>query len=120
YNDIDGELVNFLLVARDQPERLKKACESLPYSRELYERWKREPWPKDSFERAVRFFYMNRSAISAGNAHRSTGWSHGIKTGQNRAISYLSACELIPALAQRMRGVMIERSDFRDIFRIYD
>lgn len=120
YNDIDGELVNFLLVARDQPERLKKACESLPYSRELYERWKREPWPKDSFERAVRFFYMNRSAISGGNAHRSTGWSHGIKTGQNRAISYLSACELIPALAQRMRGVMIERDDFRKILRTYD
>jgi len=120
FNDIDGELVNFLLVARDQPERLKEACESLPYSRELYERWKREPWPKDSFERAVRFFYMNRSAISGGNAHRSTGWSHGTKQSKNKAASYLRACELIPALAQRMQGVMIEHNDFRKIIRTYD
>ena len=120
YNDIDGNLVNFLMVARAQPERLKEACESLPYSRELYERWKREPWPEDEFERAIRFFYLNRSAISGGNASRSTGWSHGTKQNKNKATSYLRACELIPALAQRMRGVMIDRNDFREIIRTYD
>jgi DNA adenine methylase len=59
YNDIDGNLVNFIMTARDNPKELQDACESLPYSRELYEKWKKEEMPKDPFEKAVRFFYLN-------------------------------------------------------------
>lgn len=42
YNNIDGEVVDFLLVARNEPKRLQEACDSLPYSRMLYEKWKCE------------------------------------------------------------------------------
>lgn len=59
YNDIDGNLVNFLMVARRNPEKLAEACASIPYSRQLYEQWQKEDMPKDDFERAVRFFYLN-------------------------------------------------------------
>ncbi|MFC8689464.1 hypothetical protein [Brevibacillus porteri] len=68
YTDIDGELVNFLLVARSEPKRLRETCEPLPYSRMLYEKWKREEPPADDFERAVRFFFVNRSGIAKGNS----------------------------------------------------
>ncbi|MBA4535126.1 DNA adenine methylase [Brevibacillus halotolerans] len=120
-NDIDSDLINFLLIARDHKEELAKACITLPYSRELYERWKREPLPKDEFERAVRFFYLNRSGISKGNAPGAKpGWRHSTKSIQNPAVGYQSACSRIDEFAERLRGVMIEHGDFRTIIEKYD
>lgn len=118
YNDIDGDLVNFILVARAQTAQLVKACETLPYSRELYERWKREEMPKDDFERAVRFFYLNRSGIAKGNSSYDTGWRHSRE--HNTARTYQHACERIEAFAKRMSNVMIDNRDFREIIRVYD
>jgi len=122
YNDIDGNLVNFIMTARDNPEELQVACESLPYSRELYEKWKKEEMPQDPFEKAVRFFYLNRSAIAKGNSEEvsQTGWRHSTKSNQNPAMGYISACDLIKAFADRMKGVMIENKDFREIVTKYD
>jgi DNA adenine methylase len=122
YNDIDGDLVNFLLVARDLPDKLSAACESLPYSRELYETWKCESMPEDRFERAVRFFYLNRSGIAKGNGPGTykTGWRHSTSSSQNPAMGYQSACLLIKSFADRMKGVMIEHDDFRKIIEKYD
>ena len=57
YNDIDSNVVNFLLQNRTDPERMQRACETLPYSRSLFERWKRESLPEDPSERAVRWFF---------------------------------------------------------------
>lgn len=122
YNDIDGEVVNFLLVARNETKRLITACESLPYSRELYEKWKRESRPNDDFERAVRFFYVNRSGIAKGNSQASfsttTGWRHSKE--HNTARTYQSACQVIESFAERMKSVMIDNRDFRDVARVYD
>jgi DNA adenine methylase len=122
YNDIDGNVINFLMVARNEPERLQNACESLPYSRSLYERWKKEQLPNGAFERAVRWFYQNRSGINSGNAQdvSRTGWRHSVWSGQNPANGYISACKMILTFAQRMRGVMIENIDFRDLIQKYD
>lgn len=122
YNDIDGEVVNFLLVARNEPKRLRAACESLPYSRQLYEKWKREKPPEDNFERAVRFFYLNRSGIANGNSDSvfctNTGWRHSRE--HNTARTYQSACQVIESFAERMKTVMIDNRDFRDVVRVYD
>lgn len=118
YNDIDGDLVNFLLVARNKTNELIVACESLPYSRQLYEQWKREPLPIDDFERAVRFFYLNRSGIAKGNSSYGTGWRHSHE--HNTARTYQHACERINSFAKRMRNVMIDNRDFREIIRVYD
>lgn len=118
YNDIDGEVVNFILVARSDPKRLTEACESLPYSRLLYEKWKKEVPPDDDFERAVRFFYINRSGIAKGNADYNTGWRHSRE--HNTARTYQSACQLIERFSKRMSTVMIDNRDFREIVRVYD
>ncbi|WP_264453497.1 DNA adenine methylase [Paenibacillus polymyxa] len=122
YNDIDGLLVNFIMINITDPERMQHACEALPYSRQLYEQWKSESMPDDPFERAVRFFYLNRSAIGRGNAEEvsQTGWRHSTSSGQNPANGYISACKLISAFAERMRGVMIEHMDFRTVIQKYD
>jgi len=122
YNDIDGLVVNFLMTNITDPERLQAACEALPYSRQLFEQWKREPMPDDPFDRAVRFFYLNRSAITKGNAEQvpQTGWRHSTVSNQSPANGYISACKLLTSFSERMRGVMIEKTDFRTIIEKYD
>jgi DNA adenine methylase len=122
YNDIDGIVVNFILQAVENTEELIQRCSVLPYSRELYERFKKEEMPRDPIEKAVRFFYLNRSAISKGNAEEvpKTGWRHSTTSSQNPAMGYVNACEKIRTFAKRMQGVMIERLDFRKIIEKYD
>ncbi|PAE90916.1 DNA adenine methylase [Shouchella clausii] len=122
YNDIDFVLVNFMLQARDNTSELIDAVSTLPYSRELYEKWKREELPTDPLERAVRFFYLNRCGISKGNvdAIPKTGWRHSTKSNQNPAKGYLAAAERIAAFAKRMMGVQIECGDYLEIIKKYD
>lgn len=122
YNDIDGDLVNFLLMARSRTAELINLCNSFPYSRELYERWKREDAPHSELDRAARFFYLNRSGIAKGNADTSectqTGWRHSSTTNTSRA--YYNAVEVIRSFSERMKNVMIDNRDFREIIRVYD
>jgi len=122
YNDIDGIVVNFILQSIENTELLIEKCSQLPYSRELYEKWRREELPRDPFEQAVRFFYLNRSAISKGNSEEvpKTGWRHSTTSSQNPAMGYVNASDHIRAFAKRMQGVMIERLDFSTIIEKYD
>lgn len=118
YNDIDTDMINFLMIARAEPKKLAEACSSIPYSRMLYDKWKKEELPKDDFERAVRFFYINRSGIAKGNCDYNTGWRHSKE--HNTARTYQSACNGIEAFANRMKNVMIDCRDFREVIRVYD
>lgn len=122
YNDIDESVVNFLKVASICTEQLVEVCDAIPYSRALYEKWKREEPPKGDFDRAVRFFYLNRSGIAKGNADEgfctNTGWRHSHST--NTARAYYNAVQTIKDFANRMKNVMIDNRDFRDIIRVYD
>ncbi|GIN97846.1 hypothetical protein J6TS1_37160 [Siminovitchia terrae] len=122
YNDIDGIVVNFILQSIENTEALIERCSVIPYSRELYERYKREEMPRDPLEQAVRFFYLNRSAISKGNVEKvpKTGWRHSTSSSQNPALGYVNACQAIRRFAKRMQGVMVERLDFRTIIEKYD
>ena len=122
YNDIDGTVVNFILQSIENAEVLARRCADLPYSRELYEKWRKEVLPQDPLEKAVRFFYLNRSAISKGNKEEvpKTGWRHSTTSSQNPAMGYLNACRRISQFSKRMQGVMIERLDFRKIIEKYD
>lgn len=97
------------MVLRQDPERLYQACTGLPYARALFDRWRKEPLPEDNFERAVRWFYLNRSCISGDM--RYPRWKHS-KKKENPASYYQSACELIPKVAKRLARVQIECLDF--------
>lgn len=117
YNDIDGDVVNFLMVVREDPEKLANAVRSLPYSRKLFEEWKWSVPHHDSFERAVRWFYLNRSSVVGGNNYKS-GWRHSKET--NPAKGLRNSCDLLEAFAERMRSVLIDCRDFREVIENYD
>lgn len=127
YNDRDGDLCNFWMVCRDHPEELQAALDSLLYSRELYYRWGREAMPEDSLERAVRFFYILRSAhggvLPRGDAGTGlSGWAHATKSlkAGGLAATFRSAIALLGAVSARLRHVQIDCRDWRDILRSYD
>lgn len=117
YNDIDGDVVNFLMVLRQNPHVLAGKCITLPYSRQLYNEWKWAEKPDDPLERAIRWFYLNRSAIASGNNHRS-GWRHSSAT--NPARDYRTACERLVDFAERFATVQIECRDFREVIQCFD
>lgn len=71
-NDLDGDLVNFWRVLRDQPEDLTRACALTPHSRaELTGAW--DP-TDDEVERARRVWV--RLSQGRGGMMRRSGWRH--------------------------------------------
>ncbi|MDR9504739.1 DNA adenine methylase [Brevibacillus agri] len=125
YNDINDDAVNFLMVVNEDPERFYQAVKKLPYSRSLFEQWQEELFHYrrrggyiSNFDRAVRFFYVNRLGIYGGGLNHKSGFKHSPK--HNSPKSYQGVCERIHEFADRMRLVIIERHDFRDNIKTYD
>ncbi|MCU0642165.1 MAG: DNA adenine methylase, partial [archaeon] len=62
-NDIDKELIKVYWVLRDQPERLVAFLKRENDSEERYDYFKDSFAPKDDFEIAARWFYLNRTSV---------------------------------------------------------
>jgi len=117
YNDINGDVVNFLMVLRDRREELYRSVATLPYSRALFDEWRKGPAPTDRLERATRWFYINRSCVSGDM--RYPGWKKGAQRW-NAARYYRSACELLLPVGERLAFVQFECRDFRYVIENYD
>ncbi len=118
YNDIDGDVVNFLEVMKQDKEKLINALITIPTSRYLLEKWRCEELPEDKFERAVRWFYLLRQRITPINNNLKSGWRSG--KYKNSAFDYQNAVLRINGFEERMRDVKIENKDFREIIETYD
>jgi DNA adenine methylase len=106
-NDLDGDLMTFWRVLREQPEELVRACELTPHSRaELTAAW--EPTTND-IEQARRVWV--RLSQGRGGMMRRTGWRHyTASAGSNMGMpGYLDAYRdrLLPA-AERLMSVSLE------------
>lgn len=126
YNDIDGEVVNFFKVLRDQKDVLTEAIGLTPFSREEFERAIYEPTAElTELERARRFYVRARQVRTGLAQTASTGrWAHCILTsraGMAGAVSrWLGAVEDLPAIAQRLLRVQIEHDTAINVIRRYD
>lgn len=77
--------------------------------------------PDDQFQKATRFFYLNRSGILAGNTKiNSTVWRQSTSSNNNPVAGYVSSCRSFSDFSERMKGVMIDCADFRQIIEKYD
>ncbi|MFC9429296.1 DNA adenine methylase [Streptomyces sp. NPDC056987] len=106
-NDLDGDLVNFWRVLRDQPEDLARVCALTPHSRaELTDAW--EP-AEDEVERARRVWV--RLSQGRGGMMRRSGWRHYVTASRSRFSmpDHLDAYRdrLLPA-AERIMSVSLE------------
>lgn len=119
YNDINKDLVNLFIVAKNQPDILYREVDSLPYARSLYQDWLAD-W-KTGFkgttdlEWAVRYFYLANCAFSGKfGAGFSVGVSH------NQTLDYYNGCKRINGFTRRMKECIIENLSYEEIIKRYD
>ncbi len=126
YNDIDGEVVNFFRVLREQKEALIEAIALTPFSREEFERAISEPTEDlPDLERARRFYVRARQVRTGLAQTASNGrWAHcrlTSRAGMAGAVSrWLGAVEALPEIAMRLLRVQIEHDDAINVIKRYD
>src|SRR5579885_770507 len=126
YNDIDGEVVNFFRVLRDQKKALIEAIGLTPFARAEFELAFSQPEPGISnLERARRFFVLARQ-VRTGLAQRASAgrWAHCVLTsraGMAGAVSrWLGSVEGLSEIVQRLLRVQIENSPAIEVIKRYD
>ncbi|GIV20945.1 MAG: DNA methyltransferase [Armatimonadota bacterium] len=126
YNDLDGEVVNFFRVLREQTEELVKAIALTPFSREEFELAISPPDQTISdLERARRFYVRARQART-GLAQTATlgRWANCIHTsrrGMSGVVSrWLGGIEMLPEIAERLLRVQIENRPAIEVIKLYD
>ena len=126
YNDVDGEVVNFFRVLRDQKEALIEAIGLTPFSRAEFELAFSHPEETISdLERARRFFVLARQ-VRTGLAQKASAgrWAHCVLTsraGMAGAVSrWLGSVEGLSEIVQRLLRVQIEHASANEVIKRYD
>jgi DNA adenine methylase len=126
YNDIDGEVVNFFRILRDQADEIERAIALTPFSREeFHQAIVGVPRATTDLERARRF-YVRARQTRTGLAQTSTlgRWANCKDTsraGMSGVVSrWLGGLEALSEIASRLARVQIENRPAIDIVRLYD
>lgn len=133
-NDIDADLINTLTVIRDNPndliELLKrrnakvsripahltssvKIGEPLPALKELHAFFKNEYKPQSDLERALRWFYLNRTSYSGIMNHANMYWGYGDKYSMQPKYWGRN----ILRTSEKLQGVRLTCLDFEEVVR---
>lgn len=110
-NDLDGDIVTFFRVLREQPEQLELACSLTPHARDEFSAaYTPGEHPEDDLERARRLWVrINQSfAKTAGNR---TGWSNTTARTQSIPMSIRGRIARFADCAERLSRVTIENCD---------
>lgn len=119
-NDLDGDLMNFWRVLRDDPEGLQRVCALTPHSRtEHQQAYNRAGVPALEAARRV---WVSLTQGRGGHTSRRTGWRfYQDPNGSGSSMpEYLAAyvTRLAPAAA-RLAGVSLECKPALDLIREY-
>jgi DNA adenine methylase len=126
YNDLDGEVVNFFRVLRDQKEALVEAIGLTPFAREEFSlAVSLDDSPSTDLERARRFFVRARQARTGLAQTATLGRWANCKNTSRRGMSgvvsrWLGSIEGLPEVALRLLRVQIENRAALDVIRLYD
>jgi DNA adenine methylase len=125
YNDLDGEVVNFFKVLREEKAKLIEAIGFTPFSREEFAKACHLEPNLSNFERARRF-YVRARQVRTGLAQTATigRWANCKNTSRNGmsgVISrWLGGIEHLAYIAERLLRVQIENRPAIDVIRLYD
>jgi len=120
YNDIDGDVVNFFRVLRDQPDELIRRIRLTPWAREEYENARFASG--DDIERARLFFVSGWMSISGAAFEKSTGWRSTSFNGQSfvpHLFQFEYCKNTLQIIAERLIGVQIEHMDAAYVIERY-
>jgi len=126
YNDIDGEVVNFFRVLREQKHALVEAIGLTPFSREEFQQAiSGINGALSSLERARKFFIRARQVRTGLAQKASSGrWANCLLTsraGMAGVVSrWLGSVEDLPWVAQRLLRVQIENAPAIEVIKRYD
>jgi len=127
YNDIDGDVVTFFRVLRDETESLMKAIALTPFSREeYYQAVKGDQLEELSdVERARRFFVRARQTRTGLAQTASLGrWANCKNTsraGMSGVVSrWLGSIDGLSDIAERLLRVQIENRPALNVIKLYD
>lgn len=126
YNDIDGEVVNFFRVLRDQGAELEPAIALTPFSREEFHRAIADDRQGVSDLERARRFYIRARQTRTGLAQTATlgRWANCKDTsraGMSGVVSrWLGGVEALAGIWTRLLRVQIENRPAADMVRLYD
>lgn len=109
-NDVDGNVVNFYRVLREQPTELERVCRLTPYARDEFAAATLDDVDLEPLERARRWWVRCQQSF-AHTGTKSTGWSSSIMRGSNNARTTLNRIDRFDAVAARLLHVTIENRD---------
>lgn len=117
-NDLDGDLMTFWRVLRDQPAELERACALTPHSRDELAVAADLDIPGD-LERARRTFV--RLTQSRSHSMKQTGWWYGRDaTGRQPPVEHVhTLASRLMECAGRLATVSLESRDALDVMRDY-
>jgi DNA adenine methylase len=125
YNDIDGEVVNFFKVLRDEKDALIEQIALTPFSREEFGIACELNPDLANLERARRF-YIRARQVRTGLAQTATigRWANCKNTsraGMSGVVSrWLGGIEQLEFIAGRLLRVQIENRPALDVIKLYD
>lgn len=128
-NDIDDELINTMIVIRDNPRELIRLLthreddripeglvnvnygEPIPALKDLHHFFKNDYHPENNLERAFRWFYLNRTSYSGIMNTKNMYWGYGDKysmTPKNWGANILRT-------SHKLQGVRLTSMDFEQV-----
>ena len=116
-NDINGELVTFLRVLRSHPDALLKELQGWVTSRQEFDALKSVSTDHmTDIQRAVRFIYLQRLAFGG----KVAGQTFGLSRERPARFDSSGVSNDLARAADRLRPVIIENLDWREILDRYD
>lgn len=128
YNDLDGMVVNLFRVLRDplRAVELRRQLELTPYARDEFDQAYEPMMPcfENDIERARRLVVMCFMGFGS-NAHVTTAPRTGFRANSNRSGStpahdWTNWPAAVPAMVERLRGVVIENKDAMAVMHQHD
>jgi DNA adenine methylase len=126
YNDLDGEVVNFFRILRNQTEELIKAIAMTPFSREEFYYALRAKVRKITDLERARCFFVRARQVRTGLAQTASlgRWANCKQTsraGMSGVVSrWLGSVEMLPQIAERLLKVQIENRPALEVIALYD
>lgn len=127
FNDLDDEVVNFFRVLREQEDELVRAIWLTPYGKTEHELAKE--YCEDALERARRFYVLMGMGVTQ-RMISNPGWavrrrlnyvgSKGNKKRTSSPATTFMVVEHLYTVAERMRGVIIEKRPAIEVMHYYD
>lgn len=120
YNDLDGEVVNLFRVVRQRGSELVQALKATPFARdEFNESYEPVADPLEQARRTVVRSFMGFGSASASGA--KTGFrANSNRSGTTPAHDWANYPDALPAIIERLQGVVIENKDALEVMQDHD